>query len=143
MVAAPYGRIPLFVRAGSIVPMGPGDAQNAGQTGDPIEVRVYPGRRGRFELYDDAGDGYAYERGGSATVPLSYDGSGALRIGARRGGYRGMPASRRFKVLFVSRNQGTGVNEIRSCRTLSYTGEPRTVRAEAPGPPTDGRPGEC
>lgn len=141
--AAPYERIPLFVRAGAIVPMGPRDAQHAGQTDGPIEVRVYPGASGRFDLYQDAGDGYGYEDGAFTTIPLIYnDRSGVLSIGASRGRYRGMPASRSFNVVFVGEDRGTGVDETRTCHFVLHTGDRRTVRAPA-APAAGPRPASC
>ena len=70
---APLDRIPLYVRAGSMLPLGP-EVEYAGErTGQPIEVRVYRGENGDFALYDDRGDTYAYEKGEHAIIPLHWD----------------------------------------------------------------------
>ncbi len=71
-VPAPLDRIPLAVRAGSILPLGP-VIEYAGQATDPIELRIYPGADGDFTLYEDSGDGYGYERGAHATIPIHWN----------------------------------------------------------------------
>ena len=72
-VDAPLDRIPLFVRAGGIIPMAEG-LQYADQKPDqPLEINVWRGADGAFDLYDDAGDGYGYERGEYAATPLRWD----------------------------------------------------------------------
>jgi alpha-D-xyloside xylohydrolase len=121
MAAAPLERMPLFVRAGSIVPMGRA-VQHASESWDPIEVRVYPGADAAFTLYDDAGDGYGYERGEHATIALGWDDRAkALRIGERRGAYPGMPATRSFRVVKVG---GAGVG---AGKAVHYDGKGVTV----------------
>ena len=69
---APLERIPLDVRAGSILPLGP-VIEYAGQAADPIELRVYPGADGDFSLYEDEGDSYRYEQGAHAIIPIHWD----------------------------------------------------------------------
>jgi alpha-D-xyloside xylohydrolase len=106
---APLSRIPLFVKAGSIVPMGP-MIQHATESADPIELRIYPGEDGSFALYEDEGDGYAYEDGQHSVIPFEWDeSSGQLTIGARVGTYPGMPGARTFNVVWVDVGHGTGV----------------------------------
>jgi alpha-D-xyloside xylohydrolase len=95
---APLDSIPLLVKAGSIVPMGP-MIQYATESTDPLEIRVYKGKDGSFTIYDDAGDGYDYETGKYATIQLTWnDAEGKLTAGARKGSYTGMLASRTFNV---------------------------------------------
>jgi alpha-D-xyloside xylohydrolase len=130
---APIETMPLFVRDGSIVPMGP-VVEYADQRPDaPLELRVYRGRNGSFTLYDDAGDGYGYERGEHATIPLTWDDAAAtLTIGPRAGGYPGMPAKRQFKVVWVSASHGAGLEETAEPdRVVDFDGTPVTVRAAA------------
>jgi alpha-D-xyloside xylohydrolase len=100
--AAPIDVIPLFVRAGSIVPLGP-EVQHATESLDaPLELRVYRGRDGRFDLYDDENDNYNYEGGAYCVTPIAWDeAQGTLRIGPRAGEYPGMPANRLFIMKFV------------------------------------------
>jgi alpha-D-xyloside xylohydrolase len=98
--AAPLERIPVFVRAGSIVPMGPdGDRSDASADG-PLSLHVYPGRDGAFTLYEDAGDGYGYETGEFALVDLAWnDAARVLTVGQRVGRYPGMPVERELVVV--------------------------------------------
>lgn len=107
--SAPLDRIPVYVKAGSIVPLGP-DVEYAGQKPDaPIELRVYRGANGSFSLYEDAGDTYDYEKGAHAVVPIRWnDASGTLTIGQRQGEFPGMIKERKFRVLFVDRDHGVG-----------------------------------
>lgn len=122
--SAPLSSIPIYGRAGGILPMGP-KIQYATQSVDPIELRVYPGANGSFTLYEDAGDGYDYEKGtGYATIPITYtDNPRNLIIGARSGSFTGMVSSRTFNVVFVS--SGHGVAETITAapdKVLAYTG---------------------
>lgn len=107
--AAPLDRIPLFVRAGSIIPMGP-EIQYANQLpASPIELRIYPGADGSFTLYKDSGDGYAYRKGEHATIPIHWDNATfMLTIGARQGSYPGMPTAMDFDVVLVRNGHGIG-----------------------------------
>jgi hypothetical protein len=122
-VQAPLTIIPIYARAGAILPMGP-RIQYATQSVDPIELRVYPGADGSFTLYEDQGDGYAYETGSYATIPMSYsNATGKITIGARSGSFTGMLASRTFNIVFVTSGHGIGdtVTTNPDC-VVNYTG---------------------
>ena len=107
-VEAPIYRIPLAVREGSILPLGPA-IEYAGQATDPIELRVYPGANGDFTLYEDEGDSFRYERGAHATISIHWDDAArTLTLGARQGSYPGMPAGHTFNVVIVSDGHGVG-----------------------------------
>ena len=83
---APLDRMPLFVRAGSILPMGPQIEYAAEDPAGPIELRIYRGADGKFDLYEDAGDGYEYEKGQHSVTPIRWDDrTSTLRIGTREG----------------------------------------------------------
>jgi alpha-D-xyloside xylohydrolase len=99
---APLARMPLFVRAGSIVPTGP-DVQHTGENlAGPLTIFVYTGANGAFDLYEDDGVSYGYQRGEFARIPLRYDeASGALTIGARSGSYPGMATTREIRVRWI------------------------------------------
>jgi alpha-D-xyloside xylohydrolase len=99
-VEADLGKIPLYVRAGSILPLGPVKPYADARSEEPMEIRVYPGRDGVFELYDDEGDGFGYEQGRFATVQLTWhDERHALEIASRRGRFPGMPAKQLLRIV--------------------------------------------
>jgi alpha-D-xyloside xylohydrolase len=120
---APLDRIPLHVRAGAIIPLGP-EIEYAGQATDPIELRVYPGADGDFTLYEDEGDSYRYEQGAHATVAIHWDDAhNALTFAARNGSYKGMPAEHTFNVIIVGEGHGIGGGVTASAdKTVHYTG---------------------
>ncbi|MGN6376230.1 MAG: TIM-barrel domain-containing protein [Sphingomonas sp.] len=103
-VDAPVDRMPLFVKAGSIIPTGP-DEQYTGQRPDaPLTLNVYTGASGKYVLYEDDGTSEAYRNGAYSRMPISYDeATGALTIGARDGkGYAGMPTSRTVRIRWIT-----------------------------------------
>jgi alpha-D-xyloside xylohydrolase len=108
---APLSRIPLYVRGGSIVPMGP-DLQFAEEKpANPIELRVYPGADADFSIYEDDNNTYDYEKGAYSTIPIHWnDSTHTLTIGDRRGQFAGMQASRTFHVVFVGDGHGVGID---------------------------------
>ena len=127
---APLERIPLYVRAGSIVPMGPDVEYAAEKPADPIELRVYRGASGSFALYEDENDNYDYEKGVHALIPLQWDqAAGTLTIGDRQGGFPGMLASRTFRVVFVGEGHGTGIGAAaQPDKLVEYSGHAVTVK---------------
>ena len=125
---APLNIIPLFVRAGSIVPLGPVLQYTMERPADPIELRVYPGADGKFTLYEDEGDGYNYEKNVFATIPLEWDEARqTLTLGKRSGEFPGMLNERTFHVVFVSSGHGTGMSEMKADAVIRYTGKSVTV----------------
>jgi len=122
---APLDRLPLYVRAGSILPLGPDVEWSTEKAADPIEVRVYRGADGAFTLYEDENDTYNYEKGAYATVPLRWDDAkGTLTIGDRQGQFPGMLASRTFRVVFVGENHGVGIAPAESPdKVVTYSGK--------------------
>jgi alpha-D-xyloside xylohydrolase len=123
--AAPLERIPLYVRAGSIVPMGPDEEWSDQRPADPIELRIYSGGNADFTLYEDENDNYNYEKGVYATIPIHWDDAKqTLNIGARQGKFPGMLEHRTFRVVFVSENQGVGVDPTdQADKSVQYSGE--------------------
>lgn len=118
---APLEVMPLFVRAGSIVPMGPRVQQSGEGLDAPLELRIYPGASGSFELYEDEGDGYGYEQGRYSTIAFTWDDSRRrLAIGARQGAYPGMAERRRFRVVLAGPGRGIGPEE---CTQADHEGE--------------------
>ena len=127
---SPVSEIPLHVRAGSIVPLGPMLQYTDEKPADPIELRVYPGADGDFTLYEDDGVTYAYERGSSASIPLHWDDRRqVLTIGARMGVFPGMLQTRTFHVILVRPIHGVGIapTEVPDA-IVSYSGDPVTVK---------------
>jgi alpha-D-xyloside xylohydrolase len=121
--SAPIQTIPIYARAGAILPMGP-RIQYATQSVDPIELRVYPGADASFNLYEDEGDGYGYESNQYAIIPISYsNATGRVTIGARTGSFTGMLANRTFNVVVVTSGKGIGdtVTSNPDC-VISYNG---------------------
>jgi alpha-D-xyloside xylohydrolase len=118
---APYDAIPLFVRAGAIVPFGPELQFTSEKPADPITVWVYAGADGAFTLYEDDGLTYGYERGACARIPMHWnDVKRTLTIGPREGSFQGMLSERTFQVIVISRQKPVG---------FSFTPQPdRTVR---------------
>ena len=126
---APLDRLPLYVRAGSILPLGPDEEWSTEKPADPIELRIYRGADGAFNLYEDENDNYNYEKGAYATIPLQWDDAGhTLTIGDRKGQFPGMLESRSFRVVFVSENHGVGVNPADEAdKVVQYSGKQVTV----------------
>ncbi|RLF20738.1 MAG: alpha-xylosidase [Thermoprotei archaeon] len=111
-VSAPLDKIPLFVRAGAILPMAPPTLRNAMERINSIELRIYPGKDGRFDLYDDDGETYNYERGEYALIPIEWrDRDKILIIGDKKGIY---PLHEiRFEVVIVKEGKGIGIEKER------------------------------
>jgi alpha-D-xyloside xylohydrolase len=126
---APLDRMPLYVRAGSIVPMGPEIEYAAQNPGGPIELRIYRGADGAFNLYDDAGDSYDYEHGQHAVIPTRWnDSTGVLTIGAREGSYPGMVEKRTFRIVLVGSGHGTGGDVTdKADKVIAYDGREISV----------------
>ena len=102
VIDAPYERIPLFVREGSILPMGKEIQNTTQQQADNLTIRVYTGADGKFTIYEDEGTNYNYEKGSYATIQLSYnENAKTLSIGKIEGAYEGMPKERKLNVIFI------------------------------------------
>jgi alpha-D-xyloside xylohydrolase len=121
---APLRQIPLFVRAGSILPLGPTMEWSTEKPADPIELRIYRGADGDFTLYEDENDNYNYEKGAHATIPLHWDEVNVtLTIGDRNGEFPGMLKTRTFNIVFVGENHGVGVEATAQAdKTVQYSG---------------------
>jgi alpha-D-xyloside xylohydrolase len=122
---APLDRIPLYVRAGSILPMGP-EIEYAAQNPDgPIELRIYRGADGQFDLYEDAGDSYDYEKGQHSVIPIRWNESASiLTIGKREGAFPEMVEKRTFRVVLVGGGHGTGGEMTsKSDKVIVYEGK--------------------
>lgn len=124
--AAPLRQMPLFVKAGSIVPIGPAVQHTAEKLDAPITLYVYQGADGKFDLYEDDGLTFKYEQGAFARIPLSYDDAkGTLTIGERTGSFDGLVAKRTFNVRWIAPDEKEASNlDAPPDATLEYAGQP-------------------
>ncbi len=108
---APYKTMPLFVKAGSILPMGPEMEYTAQKPADPITLLIYTGEDVTFDLYEDEGSNYDYEKGNYSIIQVRWsEKNGTLTIGQRQGTYEGMIGKRTFRVVFVSKENQVGID---------------------------------
>lgn len=126
--AAPMDKIPLFIKSGTILPLGKPAQSTAEQKRDTLEIRVYSGADGMFELYNDEGDNYNYEKGQFTIVPFNWnDRSNTLTIGKRRGNYQGALKKQVFKIGWI--NGTTAIDTLKQPEytIVRYSGERTTV----------------
>jgi alpha-D-xyloside xylohydrolase len=128
--AAPIDIMPLFIKPGSIVPMGPFVQYSDEKPMDPIELRVYPGANGTFTLYEDENDSYRYEKGVYATIPFAWDdATKTLTIGARKGEFPGMLKDRTFNVVIVKEKHGDGLAVVeKPDQVVKYNGAEQKIK---------------
>ncbi len=127
---APIDIMPLFVKAGSIIPMGPFLQYTTEKPADTIELRIYPGADGSFSLYEDENDNYNYEKGVYATIDFQWnDAEKTLVIGKREGEFPGMLKKRTFNAILVGEGHGDGL-EIEKVvdKVVEYSGEEMVVQ---------------
>ena len=100
---APFDHIPVYVRAGSIVPMGPDIEYTAQEQDGSLHIQVYGGKDGSFTLYEDDGLTYAYEKGDYSNIPMEWDDKDrTLTIGARTGSFKGMKETRKITAMLYT-----------------------------------------
>ncbi len=127
-VAAPYERIPLFVRAGSIIPFGPDIQWSDQKAADNITLYVYAGANGKFTLYEDEGTNYNYEKGQFANIEFTYDdATSTLTIGKRSGQFNGMLKNRTFNIVKVSKNKAVPYNKNTQGKVVKYDGNSQKI----------------
>jgi alpha-D-xyloside xylohydrolase len=126
---APLEQVPLYVRAGSILPLGPDQEWATEKPENPIEIRIYPGADGDFALYEDENDNYNYEKGAYAIIPFHWDDARRrLIIGDRKGQFPGMIEQRTFQLVLVKENHGIGIGpEDQPDQIVQYSGQQITV----------------
>ncbi len=117
--------MPLFVKAGSIIPLGPYIQFSDEKPADPLEIRIYPGQNAEFVLYEDENDNYNYEKGVYSTIRFNWvDEKKELNIQERNGTFPGMLEKRVFNIVIVSGGVGVGVQpEQLKKKTVIYTGD--------------------
>jgi alpha-D-xyloside xylohydrolase len=126
-------RFPLFVRAGSIVPMGPVVQYATEKLDAPYEIRIFPGADARFIVYEDDNESYNYEKGQYATYELIWnDVTKTLTVGERKGAFDGMTASRTLRIELATPNANAGIGEgIANVKTVTYSGKKMVVSFDA------------
>ncbi|MDP9003139.1 MAG: DUF5110 domain-containing protein, partial [Myxococcota bacterium] len=121
---APFDAIPVYVRAGSIVPVGPELQYASEKPADPITLYVYDGADGAFTLYEDQGTTNDYETGSFATIPMRWtDATKTLTIGARTGTFAGMLSQRTFQIVLVNPTKPVGFSFTPTAdKVVTYVG---------------------
>lgn len=127
---APIDILPLYVKAGSVVPMGPVMEYATEKPGADIELRIYPGADGRFTYYEDENDNYNYEKGRYATFTITWkDKERQLVISPTKGGFKGMLRQHTFNVVLVEGKHGSGPDASAAIdKQVVYTGKAMVVR---------------
>ena len=130
VVDAPYDRIPVFVREGSISPFGPEIQYCDEKPAELINLYVYAGQNGTFQLYEDEGTNYNYEKGKYATIDITYDdATKTVSFGARKGQFNGMLKNRQFNVVLVTKDAPKPLNlENPNGKLVNYNGKAVSVQ---------------
>jgi len=127
---APIDIIPLFVKAGSILPVGPDVQYATEKKWDNLEIRVYEGASGSFNLYEDENDNYNYEKGAFSTITFSWDDARkVLTINDRKGTFPGMLSERKFNIVKVTPGNGNGLEAVQKYNAVTdYKGKKVVVK---------------
>ena len=127
---APYSRMPVFVKAGSIIPCGPQLQYTSQKPADTLTLYVYTGADAAFNLYEDEGTNYNYEKGAFSVIPLQYsEATKTLTIHNRTGAFNGMLATRTLRIVWISKNSKHGIDAADNAdAVITYTGKKVTVK---------------
>ncbi len=130
VVDAPYECIPVFVREGAIIPFGPEMEWSDEKPAELINLYVYAGKNGSFQLYEDEGVNYNYEKGKYATIDITYDdASKTVKFGARKGQFNGMLKNRRFNVVLITKDAPKPLNlDSPEGVLVQYTGKEISIK---------------
>jgi alpha-D-xyloside xylohydrolase len=127
-VDAPYERIPLFIREGSIIPVGPEIQYTGEKPADKIVLYVYKGKDGSFTLYEDEDSNYNYETGKYSNIAFTYnDANGTLTIDERKGQFDGMLKNRTFVIVTVSKDKPKAFNYDAEGQSVTYDGHKQII----------------
>ncbi len=125
----PIDIMPVFIKAGTILPFGPDVQYSSEKPWDELEIRVYPGANGTFTLYEDEGDNYNYEKGKFSEIKFSWDeASHKLSIAPRKGSFKGMLQNRKFNLVLVGADSGKGNLPMKIQKTVNYNGKAVSVQ---------------
>lgn len=121
----PIDIMPLYVKTGSILPIGPKVQYAEEKKWDNLEIRIYPGADGEFTLYEDENDNYNYEKGMYSTIIFQWDDKNEiLTINDRQGSFPGMLGERKFNIVMVSENSGVGIETVdKFDKVIIYNGK--------------------
>ena len=123
-VGAPYERIPVFVPEGAILPMGPEMEWSDEKPAEMIHLYIYAGRNGQFELYEDEGTNYNYEKGAYSTINIQYDDANkTVSIGERKGKFEGMLKKRQFNIVLVTKEKAQPLAAETKGTLVTYDGK--------------------
>ena len=130
IVDAPYEQIPVFVREGAIIPFGPEMEWSNEKPAELINLYVYAGKNGEFQLYEDEGTNYNYEKGKYATIDITYDDEAkTVSFSARKGQFPGMLKNRRFNVVLISKDAPHPLNlDNPEGKMVNYNGKAVSVQ---------------
>ena len=127
---APYERMPVFVKAGSIIPFGPALQYTSEKPANPIILNIYAGADASFNLYEDEGTNYNYEKGAFSNIPIRYiEATKTVTIGDRKGSFNGMLKKRTFKINLITPGKTKSLNfNTRSDKEVSYKGKELKIK---------------
>lgn len=127
---APYEKMPVFVKAGSIIPFGPELQYTSEKPADTVTLNIYTGADASFNLYEDEGTNYNYEKGAFSIIPLKYnEATKTITLGDRKGSFTGMLQKRIFRISIISPNKAKRLDFDAKCdKEVFYEGEKRTIK---------------
>ena len=127
--STPISEMPVYVRAGSILPFGPEVLTTGEQPWDNLEIRIYTGADGRFTLYEDEGDNYNYEQGAFTEIGFEWDDARrVLTIAGRKGRFEGMLKKRHFRIVLVDSHSPRGDQPMPGGRVVEYKGKKTVLK---------------
>jgi alpha-D-xyloside xylohydrolase len=126
---APYERMPVYVKAGSIIPFGPELQYTSEKPADVITLNVYTGTDASFNLYEDEGTNYNYEKGAFSIIPIKYnEATKTITIGDRKGSFNGMLQKRIFRINIISPNNAKYLDFDGGDKEVTYEGKKITIK---------------
>jgi len=126
---APYERMPVFVKAGSLILFGPELQYTAEKPADTITLNVYTGADASFNLYEDEGSNYNYEKGAFSIIPIKYnEATKTITIDDRKGSFKGMLQKRIFRINIISPKNAKHLDLDASDKEVSYEGNKITIK---------------